>query len=179
MPRDIAGNIDTIYDTRDPFERLGIVPVPASYVKKHKADYMAKMRNLYKNRLEWRTARVSLCYSAGSIRRLGDEFKEQACGERSRRQILWTQKDVNYEIVPRVPQILVDLAFSFTEECPDATFSMDFLYTDPILNAHYKHHGKDREGCLGIWTYGKLEALAGPTPMLNPIPPPTKWWKFW
>lgn len=54
------------------------------------------------------------------------------------------------------PEAIVKLAERVHQEIPNASYTMDYFYLDPILNVHLN----DQEACLGIWEARKVVRIA-------------------
>jgi hypothetical protein len=59
------------------------------------------------------------------------------------------------------PQPIIDVANVVHNRVKDATFSVEYLYDDPILNvAYHDASGQIHNDCLGIWDNGNVIAVA-------------------
>ena len=133
----------------DPLERLGITPVPAEFVAKYKRRYRGifvskALRGL--GPYEWRNFALPCAPTNRNL----DWFLS---GEISRALIGSDLSDA--------PKPLFDVAERVRDTIPEATFSLDYFYRDPLLYAHYWVGQEPRAACLGIWDKGVIKAIAG------------------
>lgn len=133
----------------DPLERLGIIPVPAEFVREYKRKY----REVFISRAsrgpgpyEWKNFVLPVAPTNGHLRWF-------LSGEISKALIGSDLSDA--------PKPLFDVAERVRDTLPTATFSLDYFYRDPLLYAHYLVGGAPRIACLGIWDKGKIVAIAG------------------
>jgi len=177
MPLDDTGKTIELPDLdvpTDPLARIGITPVPADFVIKYKRDY----RNAWLRAghgegkpgpFMWRTVTYQNWREA-SVR----------TGRRHATSLLdflaspmkYTSA-VNDRTGPPPPE-LVSLAVTVANNPEmvraDATFSVDYFYTDPILNVHYfEAPGQDHhKACLGIWNGSNLVTIASKERVVTP-----------
>lgn len=142
MPLDSLG--DTLLDfltIADPFERIGIVPVPKDFVARYKKEYGADWRLMNPYQFaRWQTATFKpqrIERSFGRTITLREFLKNP------------TRNSAFASDRSGAPKALVALALKVQQEVPDAVFSVDYFYDDPVLNVTIE----DKKGCLGIWDY--------------------------
>lgn len=144
MPFDSSGTQLLDYkltNIADPFERLGIVPVRDDFVARHKKDYGAEWRLMHPNQFgRWQTT----TYKPQRIEKsLGRPITLREFLANPTRNAAFSSDHSG------APKALVALALKVEQEAPDAVFSVDYFYDDPVLNV--KIDGK--KACLGIWDY--------------------------
>lgn len=134
MPRDTVLLESLI---TDPFEKIGIIPVPMEFVAKYRKDYAAThKRPGYRD--YWVSSMLYQPHVAASLR------------------CLFTIGRNYLTIANPAPKVLIALAEHVYIAEPKATFEVATFLYDPILYATIKR----KRRCLGIWDKGELIAIA-------------------
>lgn len=142
MPLDSLGTQLLEYTIiTDPFERLGIVPVPKDFVARHKKEYGDEWRQFHPDQFgRWQTTthkpqRIDRSFGRAITLR---EFLQNP-----------TRNSAFASDRSAAPKSLIAMALMVQRELPEAVFSVDYFYDDPVLNVTID----GQKGCLGIWDY--------------------------
>jgi len=154
MPLDSLGSklVNYLPTVTDPFERIGIVPVSKDFVAKHKKAYREawKRDNPNAGFARWATAtfnpnKVAVDRLSPARPRTLKDFLHDPT---------WNSSYSSDRT--SAPKALVALALMVQKQEPDAIFSVDHFYDDPVLNVTID----GQKGCLGIWYDNKVMAIA-------------------
>jgi len=138
---------------------IGITPVSRKIAEDHKIKVVKAFRaeNTQASHFvdiksaRWLTRRLSVD--------VDDNFVYEPDFQAIRRQLTpgcpWTSDKSG------APAEIVRVAEIVHQEIEQAKFSVEFFYTDPILNVTYTDtNGDVHHDCLGIWDQGKVVAIA-------------------
>ena len=181
MPFDTAAykpEIDFPAITGNTLAAIGISPVPREVAENHKTKVIQQFRaegqesaHLVNSGLAlWLTRQLAIDDD-------GNVFHEPDF-RAIRRQLTpgwpWTSTRRG------APAEIVQVAETVHHGIEQAKFSLEFFYTDPILNVTYTDtNNRVHHDCLGIWDQGKVVAIAqtsGPAPSPAPSSPAAPWY---
>lgn len=176
MPLDNTGIIidPPTISSLDPLTRMGVTPVPDDFVRDYKTQYRENWlrENDYgagkPGPFEWRTRTHQdwIQFMSPYHRKASDRSLENFLNSS-----FWMEDPT------KAPKKLVNLAIRVQQTIPDAAFSVDYFYTDPVLNVCYSVGEISRTACLGIWDHGVLKAIADH--QLAPVSVPSHRWLPW
>jgi len=144
----------TTFET-DALAMLGIVPVSAVLVEQHKTKVLDTYLQRHKH--DENVISGSVKWASHKIRPGELHFTLT----HPRRTFAFNSPSRS-----RAPANLVTLAEHVEGRLKNAVFSIDYFYTDPVLNVHYD----GKAACLGIWEGRKIVAMA-----THPFRLPTRW----